>query len=250
MEAYDENEILKAVYRFDTTTIADKDSGTFYYPDQPLYVNDSVLNSEYTYKLFINNPETGKEVTSETSLVHDFYVDKPNSFQTIRYDPGKTSKCEWTTAEGGKLYQVIVRFFYSEKSISDPSYNVLKYVDWKIITGVKSTDDEGGDDMVVSYANDGFYNALHANIPVDPDKQRSSNILQYHFIVAGDDLNSYIEVSQPSNSIIQEKPTYTNIVNGIGLFSARYTQVIDSIRLSEITKEEIRENDLTKDLGF
>ena len=44
------------------------------------------------------------------------------------------------------------------------------------------------------------------------------------FAVAGDDLNTYMEVSAPSTGIVQEKPSFTNITNGIGIFSARYNQ--------------------------
>jgi hypothetical protein len=31
-----------------------------------------------------------------------------------------------------------------------------------------------------------------------------------------------MQVYEPSTSIVQEKPPYTNIENGIGIFSARY----------------------------
>ena len=31
-----------------------------------------------------------------------------------------------------------------------------------------------------------------------------------------------MQVYEPSTSIVQEKPEYTNIENGIGIFSARY----------------------------
>jgi len=243
---------LVAVYPFDTTTINNKDSGIFYFPNQLLYVNDSILNPEYNYKLVINNSETGKIISSETKLVNNFLVEKPFAFQSISYDAGKNSKVEWISAVGGKRYQVLVRFFYKETSLIDTSQSVVKFVDWKIIPGQLSKSDEGGEMLKVSYPNDGFYSMLHTQIAVNPNVERAvpNYSIKYYFMVAGDDLNTYIEVSQPSNSIIQEKPSFSNIENGIGLFSSRFVQEIDSINLSQRTIDEIRSNPLTIDLGF
>lgn len=249
LEAWSGSNLI-AIYPFDTTTISDKDSGTFYFPNQLLYVNDSALNPDYSYKLVIRNPETDKIISAQSKLIKTFHVEKPFAFQTISYDVGKSSKIEWTSAEGGKRYQVIVRFFYQETSIQNPSQTEEKYVDWVIMPGKLSKSDEGGEIIESSYSNDAFYALLHTNLEVNPDLERAARYLQYYFIVAAKDLNNYIEVSQPSNSIVQEKPSYTNIENGIGLFSSRFVQVIDSLQLSQRTLAELRTNALTKDLGF
>ncbi|NQV03111.1 MAG: DUF4249 family protein [Bacteroidia bacterium] len=241
---------LVALYLFDTTTITDKDTGIFYFPNQLLYINDSHLNPDYDYKLVIVNPGTQAVITSQTELVRSFHVEKPFAFQSITFDPGKNSKTEWTSAAGGKRYQVKVRFFYQETSVVDPSQTVEKYVDWLIVPSKLSKSDEGGEMLESSYANDAFYALLNANLDVNPDIFRVARRLQYYYIVAANDLNTYIEVTQPSNSIVQEKPSFTNIENGIGLFSSMFVQVIDSIELSPRTKAEIKNNPLTSDLGF
>ena len=249
LEAWDDNN-LRAIYRFDTTTIHDKDSGVFYFPNEIVYQNDSLLDARYNYKLIIRNPLTQEEIRSNTILVSDFNVDKPFAYQALTFDPGKTSKLEWISAAGGRLYQVFMRFYYREMLKTDTSQRVEKYVDWEILPGKQSKNDLGGEILQESYANDGFYAQLHASIPVNPNVDRLPRIVQYFFVVAGEDLNTYIEVTEPTNSIIQEKPVYSNIENGIGLFSSRYIKVIDSLRLSDRTKAELKVNSLTSDLGF
>jgi hypothetical protein len=249
MEAWQGDDLI-TTYMFDTTTIEEKDSGLFYYPNQLLYVNDSVLDPMYEYKLVITNPETQKVITAHTPLIKSFYVEKPFAFQFISYDPGKSSKLEWFSAEGGKRYQVIVRFFYQETSLADPSQTVEKYVDWIILPSRLSKTDAGGETMEAFYSNDSFYAMLNSQIEVNPDVVRAARHLTYFFIVAANELNTYIEVTQPSNSIVQEKPSYSNIENGIGLFSSRFVQVVDSIRLTQRTLDEISSNPLTSDLGF
>ncbi|TSA27924.1 MAG: DUF4249 family protein [Bacteroidetes bacterium] len=249
LEAWDGDNLV-TTYPFDTTTIDDKDSGVFYFPNQLLYVNNSVLNPIYTYKLVIINPETQQMISSHAKLVHNFPVDKPFPYQAISYDPGKSNEVKWTSAVGGKRYQVIVRFHYLETNISDPSQSEEKYIDWVIIPSKLSRNDNGGEILTAAYANDAFYGLLHAKLEANPDIVRAARYLRYTFNVAADDLNTYIEVSQPSNSIIQEKPSFSNIENGIGLFSSRFVQIIDSLELSPRTKDELKTNPLTKDLGF
>lgn len=241
---------LTATHTFDTTTINDKDSGTFYYPFQLMYSSTSPLDPDLTYKLIITEPVSQKQVTSGTRLIRNFSVEKPIPYQSLSFDPGKNSEVKWTSAAGGKRYQVIVRFHYMETHISNPSQSEEKYLDWIIIPGKLSKNDEGGEELRASYANDGFYALLHTRLVADPDIERAARYLRYTFTVAADDLNSYIEVSQPSNSIIQDKPTYSNIENGIGLFSARFVQTLDSLQLAPRTITELQTNPLTKDLGF
>jgi hypothetical protein len=69
--------------------------------------------------------------------------------------------------------------------------------------------------------------------------------VDFIFSVASDDLNTYMNASAPSNSIIQERPPFSNISNGIGLFSSRYVNEIDTVRLGDATITE-----LTTDTAF
>jgi hypothetical protein len=59
-----------------------------------------------------------------------------------------------------------------------------------------------------------------------------------------------MEVTEPSLSLVQERPSYTNITNGIGLFSARFMKVVDSLSISQITKDSLKINAHTRNLGF
>ena len=111
MEEYSESGNKIATHILDTTTVYNKESGQFYYPEQVVYrldkpdhpyeikyivegLNDTVgieyfwLNEDNVYKLVIRNPQTGKEITSETPLVKDFRITKPGGrikFTTPHY---------------------------------------------------------------------------------------------------------------------------------------------------------------------
>ena len=74
--------------------------------------------------------------------------------------------------------------------------------------------------------------------------------MDYILSVAADDMNTYMEVTEPSTSVVQYRPPFTNITNGIGLFSSRYVNQIDSLRLGEYMVDSIRANPKTANLGF
>jgi hypothetical protein len=75
------SDLLVRQIPLDTVTIKNKQKGDsiFYYPNQLMYFTTTSLNQNYTYKLYIRNTKTGKIVTSQTNLVHDFEILRPQS---------------------------------------------------------------------------------------------------------------------------------------------------------------------------
>ena len=220
---------LLNTFQLDTVTIDNKKPGLFYNPYQILYKTEAALNEDYTYKLKILNGE--KEITSETELVHDFTIKKPpagSPYINFTYNP-VPSKVEWLSAVNGRRYEVIIRFYFKEKSVNNPD-TITRYIDWGLGTK-KSQSLQGGESMIVTYFGENFYKICKNNIPYEDPAKEADVISRYpgnvDFIisVAGEDLNTYIEVNEPSNSIVQQKPEYSNITNGIGVFSGRYKKI-------------------------
>ena len=63
-----------------------------------------------------------------------------------------------------------------------------------------------------------------------PDKtsdisHRMLHNISLEFDVAGNELSTFMSVSAPSNTVNQDKPNYTNVTNGIGIFSSREKEV-------------------------
>jgi hypothetical protein len=78
-------------------------------------------------------------------------------------------------------------------------------------------------------------------------KERYTNDLDVIISVAAEELNTYMEVNEPSNSIVQDKPEYSNITNGIGIFSSRFKNV----RTKKIGLETVQDiKELAPELKF
>ena len=223
-------------FNLDTVTITNKEEGIFYNPYQILYKTDAPLNEDNIYKLRILNGE--KEITSETKLVNDFNMIKPRMGGTyVKFTETSQSAVEWESAKNGKRYEVVIRFNYKEKFI-DQADTVCKHIDWVLGTA-KSSKTIGGEEMDMIYFGESFYLLCAQNIPYDDqsieDKvhYRLPSNVDFIISVAGEDMNTYMEVNEPSSSIVQDKPEFTNINNGIGVFSSRYQKTRSKLLKSE-----------------
>ncbi|MDP1621449.1 MAG: hypothetical protein Q8M08_03830 [Bacteroidales bacterium] len=239
--------------RCDTITIHNKQAGdsTFYYPDQLMYFTRTKLNENYSYKLYIKNRKSGKEITSQTVLVRDFEIAMPNG--NISFPPGKTFRVKWTTAKNGngKRYQLLIRFYYQEALKIKPDSLYLKSVDWTLFSDIQPTDASISQQFDLYFPSDNFYTLVGRKIDSSYlVSRRVAHHCQFIFSVAAPELNTYIDVTKPSLSLVQERPAYTNIVNGIGLFSARFTKSVDTLGVSDLTKKELKVNPATLHLGF
>jgi hypothetical protein len=74
----------------------------------------------------------------------------------------------------------------------------------------------------------------------------------FYFIlsIANGELDTYIDVNSPVTGIIQERPAYTNLVNGLGLFASKASQQVEDIECNNYTIRELWNGQFTVDLNF
>ncbi|MCF8302296.1 MAG: hypothetical protein K9I94_03395 [Bacteroidales bacterium] len=235
IEEWDANESgIVNTYELDRIITQNKEPGTFAYPEQVLYTFDAALNQDHIYKLVINNKERNKQVTARSPLVRDFTIEKPalnHPTEPTLYFPDNdyTKEVEWRTGRNGKRYEVVINFHYREQLSGEPVRDT--FITWAgfptkkadIVTG----DNWTSEPMKFTIVNKSFYAFLEERIPYDdPGKEsqvrgRYADSIEFVFSVAADEFNTYLELNNAA-SLVEERPEYTNINNGTGLFSARF----------------------------
>lgn len=251
IEEYTANHTLARVLEFDTTTIYNKEPGTFYAPRQIVYkskpynyheikiinlpngntVIDTIwLDDEHTYKLKIKNTTTGKEITSVCNLTGDFAITYPGiNTQSIKFDdnPNDVTNLKWSHFDSIARYELLLQFQYFETYFNSPD-TLIKTI--TLATDIKIPD-LSQNEFTFPYKDQFFFNSCSKLIPnadaniEDNVKSRLTDKVVLTISGAATELNSYIEVYEPSESIVQDLPEYTNIVNGIGIFSSRIRNV-------------------------
>ena len=226
---FDEGELAVKVIRIQNNGITDtislnevltlRDPGIFY--DSIMmytFINDNFLNSNSEYELLIKNNITGNQVSSKTNIVSNFDFDNVfrnnKAFQFGFYNNGdySVSTITWDDSnDNGKIYQLDLVINYTENS--------------EVKELVFSQDLIDDSDSKISIEGERFFNFLREEITKDNSKERYFNNIDLVMTVGSEDLDTYIKVNEPNRSIVQQRPKFTNIDNGIGLFSSRYTKI-------------------------
>jgi hypothetical protein len=260
------NGIVEDSFLCAAVTDIDKDPGVFAAPSQILYSFDAVLyyppptsnsslNDRFqnsTYRLIVKNTKTGNVASAETKLVSNITLITPgNAIDELPLYPQNKTIIKYKTGENGKMYELFIRFKYREYSLLDQSDIVSKVVE--INLGRTTNDNtDGGKEMYEDIPNATIYQALFAAIPKstpENPKYRYADSLQFQINVAADDMTTYLNVNQPSNTVAQERPQYTNIENGLGLFSSR-NSITRTKHINDFTVDTLRRNPLTEGMNW
>ncbi len=219
------------------TILGDRLPGTFYGPEQRLYYfveNQTYalpqsqitvhLEQESTYELDLE--VRGERLRSETSVVNDFSL-----FPTLQ-DPSfevnlmalagggyGSYQVRWSSNRDGKRYEVSYRFNYLEIRGSD---TLSKSFTQKLGTRV-ALNSQVSEQMSLIMDGELFFSAVGNLVPVDPAvSKRVFNGLDFLINVANDEFHTFLTLSAPISGIVEVRPEYTNIENGLGIFGGRY----------------------------
>jgi len=235
----------------DTVLITKKDSGAFYFPNQLVYATPEgvKLSQNREYKLKAKIKSSGNQIEAQTKIIDDFHIDKPIYLVKYADFSGNYSHLvQFFSPEKGKLYQLVIRFYYTEIPTSGPKTS--HFTDWKL-SQIRSKTTDGGEKMTYEFMGSTFYNNLAANIePAENGLKRWSDSVQYIISVADENFTIYMDVNSPSTSIVQDKPAYSNIVNGYGIFASRYQKIRPFIGLSPKSLDSLINGNITYQLGF
>ncbi len=258
VEERNSNGILSRTFVLQKTYVSNKDSGIFYSPNQEIYMFKPVplLNSKNTYKINITNNNTGVKTNATTAMVYDFTVKDPTynplnpqiGFVSPNGVYNTTGEAKWISSKNSKIFEPLFRFHYREVDKATLDTTADKYIDWNL-NSVKASTSEGGEELIASYNGESFFRTIQSKIAVNPAVDRIIGNVDFMISAGGDDLSIYIDLNSASGSIIQERPSYTNVTNGIGIFSCRYTKKY-SYRLSSYSVTKLINGEYTSLLGF
>jgi len=219
------------------TTLIDKEDGLFAVDNNIIYraITDTIpnfLSDNYRYALTIKNKKSGNKVSSNTEVISDAPYFIPSNYALGLYNKNMedslkflSKTVEWDDINNGVIYQLDIIFNYTEN-------NVLKSLVWRqplvTYTGIK---------MQTVLQGTKFFNFLRNNLEDDVNVIREFVDLDWIMTVGTEDLDTYIKVNEPLTGIVQQRPQFTNINNGLGIFSSRYTHTEEDVPLTGGTEE-------------
>lgn len=239
-----------------------KEEGAFFSDSNKVYYFDATLDVNRLYKLECTVNVAGEETKtvtaitdvlgnrSSTGTLEEVVLSKPKLKGTTSTNgeqnrDGEVSlvnssgyatnyEVQWGGVSGGAKYTTYVRLFYTD--YYDNGSVIRDSVTYSI--GTKSSDPNSSGTVTFSMNAEDFYSTLGQRVPdhdtISDDFVRLvSDTLQFFVEIANDELSTYIEINQPVTGVLQDRPEYTNVDNGIGIFASR---LVSSTRSDDIIK--------------
>jgi len=215
------------------------DSNIIYYFNTP--EGDNFLSENRTYSLVINNVKTGNIVSASTEIIKgfNFTAGIPTSNKLTFYVDGldyRFPRFEWSSVNypNAEVFQFNLRFHYTENTVA-------KELLWTQTALARK------DNILILSGEEFFHQFLANNLDALDDEERKFIGIDIEMTLGSQDLKTYVAVNEPITGIVQERPQFTNIKNGIGLFSSRYTFTRKGLSLNGDSKQYLIEE---LDLNF
>lgn len=232
-----------------------KDSGLFSSSPNVLYAFNGSLNKDHRYRLSVKNTQTGNEAVSEIALVDNSAILFPIGGILLNPIDSSAINFVFNTGKNARVFDLVVRFNYQEWDISSPSIITNKYIEYTAFSGRNSQSASGNERLESKLDGRVLYSEIRNKIAIDPTKQRkinSRNVLEFTLYSGGQEFYNYILVKSAQSGITSgnDLPIYTNIENGLGIFSSRTSVKVGNVGMSGISVDSLVAGTKTKDLNF
>ena len=242
IEKWVEN-IPVSTYLFTKTTLV-KDSGYFPIKGQDVYMSNFKPETSIRYVLYVYFPVIKRVLSAETfttsfPVPEDPRGDLPREI-TITRDRGYTTR--WFSVRNAGCYQGIFTLNYLEK-IND------SYAFQKISLPFDNVIIDRPDELISQVLNPNrFFNGMTLNIPINPAAQRELIGMEFTLVAGGQELGMSLRTTDIRDFTLDND--FTNVDNGIGLFSSIARTWVTNLKFSDLTYEAIANDSALKPLNF
>ena len=205
------------------------------------------FNNPFSYVLTVENIKSGNIISSSTSLIGNFEFDDFTGLTGSIGNPGGPVLFPFYNFVNGE--NVGIKQFYWEDYSDEQAFNYqfcLKF----------NYNEDGGDTLSVIWNNllldkktnnlaitgNGFFNFLENNLKSNGSERKFLSI-EIEMTVGSQDLDTYRLINEEITGIVQQRPLFTNINNGIGLFSSRNSILISDLGLNLATLDYLKSTD-------
>jgi len=260
--------IIRKQIELEPTNEFVKPEGVFSSPTQVIYqtTEEVIAGSLYSAQVYRKSNDTLIAYTENPIIiVKPVKMTKPNTYSPLTItENGYVPKVEWESVAGAEMYELSMFFNYMEFPVAGGD-TISKSISLDFPNRLSNNSD-GGDNMSYSIEFNQFLNFIASNISEDPSVRRlvvgmqaaqvvsgfaiTHACLDFTLHAAGEDLSTYLVLNQNSNSLVLDRPEYSNIENGIGIFSSRTFDTVSNVKITNSSNDEISTNDVTKHLNF
>ncbi len=184
------------------------------------------INNNFEYEIIITKPN-GEITTARTQVVERISIFNPTP---LGNPPKYRGTLRFGNASLVSLNQVYVNFHYHELNRFTQE-EVTKSVSFEYGEILR----RGSGTYELTVGTDLFFERIAARIEgeLDDNTVRVFDSLEFEIFGADETLFTYMSLNAPASGINQNRPDFTNITNGIGIFASRSTKRMGGIDLND-----------------
>lgn len=217
-----------------------------------VYKLDRPINGSSRYKLLIQKQNDNEEITAETKVIGEVSLSFPlQANYLFNFGSNKKQSFRWNNDGTAFFYDLILRIHLTEAPKSNPTDTTPVVLDWTVESGIEP---EEGLTLVLHEIEDGaeFYKFLQRSLETNSNIERKLDRIDVIVRAGGEDLYNYINVGKASAGVTSAEtlPAYSNIDDGIGLFSSRYSKESRGFGFTAAMQDTLKDGPYTRELGF
>ncbi len=210
-----------------------------------------ILGDTSRYEITLKK-EDGSVIASSTTRVLrkllESDIASPSASGSLAFEYNRDLNISFRSDKFAFTHDIAIIIHYTEEKNGVSSDKSLR---WPIAKNFAANQPFN---LNIQYAVRGraFYEFLKSSLTVDPLINRFLKSGSIEIISGGEEIKNYVSIVQANIGITSsgEFPTYTNIKNGVGLFSSRTRLLRENINFANPTRDSISNGIITRDLNF
>lgn len=234
-----------------------RETGTF--ADSPNWLykfKGSALTPGGLYRLVVERADGKPNITAETTIPKDFTITNPDPTNIVRkvtFTYSETTTVDWRTDEYGVYFNVFLILPYREEA-PDGTTLLRDTLIWRGANNVERSGSQVGAGVykgTTELPGAQFFRFLSESL------QPTTNFRYFEkcsiLLEGGGKEIKEFNITASANSGLtgaEVYPTYTNVTNGLGVFSAKNEFRLNNVQISQKTIDSLQIHPLTQALKF
>ncbi len=205
-------------------------------------------------EFILERGDDSEPVTATTFVLEDmhFATGLPGDKLSFRYT--SDTRVAWVPGPHAWVFDLLMYIHYRETDPDNPGNVLDKTVVWKVRKGIER-EVSGGQpvsSVLVEFPGIEFYQFMANNIEANDAVVRTFKSIDLEVVGAGAEFKELLDISQANVGITgsQELPSYTNLSEGVGIFSSRIVLRKDGIVLTPESRDSLAQGIYTRKLNF
>ncbi len=206
------------------------------------------LRGNEELRVIINRGEGKPPISTQTTVVGDMSSpDRPSS-PVAMVDYNRNITFGWQAPVSARVFDLRLRIRYRESVTATTFTN--KTLEWVMAEDFQRVDEN--ERVTYNITGEQFYRYLAGNIEADPGKKRIFDGFDLLITAGGKEMVDFLRISRANTGITSSQvvPMYTNVPDGLGVFTSRNSVLRSNLQLSTPSYDSLRLGKFTKRLNF